>query len=45
MLREWAYARVYATSAERLAALPLWLDRYNWRNRTAASATDHPVQG
>jgi transposase InsO family protein len=31
MLREWAYARVYATSAERIEALPLWLDRYNWR--------------
>lgn len=31
MLREWAYARVYATSSERSRALPLWLDRYNWR--------------
>jgi len=31
MLREWAYARIYATSAERIGALPLWLDRYNWR--------------
>lgn len=31
MLREWAYARIYATSAERIEALPLWLDRYNWR--------------
>lgn len=31
MLREWAYARVYATSVERIEALPLWLDRYNWR--------------
>ena len=31
MLREWAYARIYANSAERIGALPLWLDRYNWR--------------
>jgi transposase InsO family protein len=31
MLREWAYGRLYATSAERINALPLWLDRYNWR--------------
>jgi transposase InsO family protein len=31
LLREWAYVRVYGTSAERIEALPLWLDRYNWR--------------
>jgi transposase InsO family protein len=31
MLREWAYGRIYGTSAERIGALPLWLDRYNWR--------------
>ena len=31
MIREWAYGRIYATSAERTGALPLWLDRYNWR--------------
>ena len=31
MLREWAYGRLYGTSAERMRALPLWLDRYNWR--------------
>jgi transposase InsO family protein len=31
MLREWAYGRVFATSAERTAALPSWLERYNWR--------------
>jgi transposase InsO family protein len=31
MLREWAYGRLYATSAERTRTLPLWLDRYNWR--------------
>jgi transposase InsO family protein len=31
MLREWAYGRLYGSSAERREALPLWLDRYNWR--------------
>jgi transposase len=31
MLREWAYGRVFPTSAERTAALPSWLERYNWR--------------
>jgi transposase InsO family protein len=29
-LREWAYARTYQHSTERTAALPLWLQRYNW---------------
>jgi hypothetical protein len=28
MLSEWAYARLYATSAERADALPLWLSHY-----------------
>lgn len=31
MLNEWAYNRVYGTSAERTAALPSFLDRYNYR--------------
>jgi Integrase core domain len=31
LLREWACVRLYGTSAERIDALPLWLDRYNWR--------------
>jgi transposase InsO family protein len=31
MLREWAYARLYGTSAERNGALFPWLERYNWR--------------
>ena len=29
-LREWAYARTYQHSDERTAALPRWLQRYNW---------------
>lgn len=31
MLREWAYGRVYGSSAERSSALPAWLDHYNFR--------------
>jgi transposase InsO family protein len=31
LLNEWAYARIYGSSAERTSALPLYLDRYNYR--------------
>jgi transposase InsO family protein len=31
LLNEWAYVRVYGTSAERTAALPLFVERYNFR--------------
>jgi transposase InsO family protein len=31
LLNEWAYARVYGTSTERTAALPHYLERYNYR--------------
>ena len=31
LLNEWAYARIYGSSPERTAALPLYLDRYNYR--------------
>jgi transposase InsO family protein len=31
LLREWAYARPYATSRRRAAALPRWLNHYNHR--------------
>ena len=31
LLNEWAYARIYGSSAERTAALRLYLDRYNYR--------------
>lgn len=35
-LREWAYAQLYESNDERLAALPVWLDYYNHhRNHTA----------
>jgi transposase InsO family protein len=31
LLNEWAYARIYGSSAERTAALAHYLDRYNYR--------------
>src|SRR4249919_1905680 len=33
MLREWAYGRVFSSSAERRETLPFWLDHYNYRRR------------
>jgi transposase InsO family protein len=30
LLHEWAYARIYGSPAERTAALPLFLERYNY---------------
>src|SRR5207237_9175961 len=40
-LREWAYARPYATSRERHAALAPWLDHYN-TERPHAALAHHP---
>ena len=31
LINEWAYERVYGSSAERATCLPLFLDRYNFR--------------
>jgi transposase InsO family protein len=31
LLREWAYARIYATSEERSTTLPAWINHYNYR--------------
>ena len=31
LLNEWAYARIYGSSAERTTALPPFLERYNFR--------------
>jgi transposase InsO family protein len=53
LLREWAYRRPYATSAQRHEALPAWLYYYNWHRGhgalhgqapiTALAATDNLV--
>jgi transposase InsO family protein len=42
-LREWAYARAYATSQERGTALAPWLDHYNTERPHAALAHNPPA--
>jgi transposase InsO family protein len=42
-LRKWAYARVYASSAERRAALPQWLHFYNWHHRHSSLGGNPPI--
>ena len=42
-LREWAYARPFATSHERTAALAPWLDHYNTARPHAALAQQPPA--
>lgn len=42
-LREWAYARTYQHSTERHAALPTWLQRYNWRRPHRSLQRKPPV--
>jgi transposase InsO family protein len=41
-LREWAYARPYASSAERLSAMIPWIDAYNTRRPHSALANQTP---
>ena len=41
LLNEWAYARIYGSSGERTAALPLYLDRYNY-HRPHGSLSHQP---
>ena len=43
LLNEWAYARIYGSSAERTAALPLYLDRYNYRRPHGSLNHQPPV--
>jgi transposase InsO family protein len=40
---EWAYARLYGTSAERTAALPPFLDHYNFRRRHGSLSHQAPA--
>jgi transposase InsO family protein len=44
MLREWAYAAVYGSSPERAAALPGWVERYNYRRRHGALGHRPPIE-
>jgi len=43
MLREWAYAGVYGSPAERTGALLGWLERYNTRRRHGALGHRPPI--
>ncbi len=43
MLREWAYAAVFGSSADRASALPGWLERYNYRRRHGALGQRPPI--
>lgn len=40
-----AYGAIYGSSTERTAALPGWLDHYNFRRGHALSATGRPQLG
>lgn len=42
-LREWAYARAYARSHQRIAELPRWLHGYNWHRPHASLAGQPPI--
>jgi transposase InsO family protein len=44
MLREWAYAAVYGSSPGRAAALPGWVERYNFRRRHGALGHRPPIE-
>jgi transposase len=43
MLREWAYAAVYGSSPDRVAALSGWVERYNFRRRHGALGRRPPI--
>jgi transposase InsO family protein len=43
LLGEWAYARPYQSNAERLAALPGWVDSYNFERTHTALAGRTPM--
>jgi transposase InsO family protein len=43
LLREWAYARAYPSSAHRTAALDRWLHYYNWHRRHSALNRQPPM--
>jgi transposase InsO family protein len=43
MLREWAYAAIYANSTERAAALSGWLERYNTRRPHGSLGHKPPI--
>ena len=42
-LREWAYGRIYANSAQRNAALPVWTHFYNWHRQHHGIQLNVPI--
>jgi transposase InsO family protein len=42
-LREWAYARTYATSQQRAQHLPAWTHRYNWHRPHGSLKSNPPI--
>jgi transposase InsO family protein len=43
LLNEWAYTRIYGSSTDRTKALPLFLDRYNYRRPHASLGHQPPA--
>jgi transposase InsO family protein len=43
LLNEWAYARIYGSSSERTAALPRFLERYNYRRPHGSLSKQPPA--
>ncbi len=42
-IREWAYARIYQNSKERLAQLAPWIHSYNWHRPHASLNQSPPI--
>ena len=43
LLNEWAYGRIYGSSQERITALPLFLERYNFRRPHSSLGKQAPA--
>jgi transposase InsO family protein len=43
LTNRWAYGAIYGSSAERTAALPGWLDHYNFRRRHGSLGHQPPA--